>query len=276
MFGNRRGISQTPFLIVTVILFLGACGMAWMHSQTKTEVEGKLARAQTELKSTEDQFREKVDQLDRICDATGYFTKSDEGESLDRTETVILQHIDMTNKKLSPPLTKLHVNCKNMIDELARQLSVRDDRLREQELNLETKDNRITETEETKTRLVKEKQERIDALTEDAQRNQQRLEQNIQAYERQVTDLRERIKNLSAENERVSEEKRAEAQKLTAEIKTLQARVIALSKREQIESTPMPDGRITRADIDQGYAYMDLGTKDGVRAGQRFKVYSVL
>ncbi|MHC4601171.1 MAG: hypothetical protein ACYS47_19430, partial [Planctomycetota bacterium] len=54
------------------------------------------------------------------------------------------------------------------------------------------------------------------------------------------------------------------------------ARVLALSKREQIEETPMPDGRITRADIDQGYAYIDLGSKDGVRSGQRFHVYSVL
>ena len=39
MFGSRRGISQTPFLIVTIILFLGACVMAYMQSQTANRKE---------------------------------------------------------------------------------------------------------------------------------------------------------------------------------------------------------------------------------------------
>ncbi|MHC4599778.1 MAG: hypothetical protein ACYS47_12305 [Planctomycetota bacterium] len=53
------------------------------------------------------------------------------------------------------------------------------------------------------------------------------------------------------------------------------ARVTGSHTRKDVE-TPMPDGRIVRADVDQGYAYIDLGGKDGVRAGMRFHVYSVL
>ncbi|MHC4779771.1 MAG: BRCT domain-containing protein, partial [Planctomycetota bacterium] len=43
-----------------------------------------------------------------------------------------------------------------------------------------------------------------------------------------------------------------------------------------MEKAPMPDGRVCRADIDQGYAYIDLGYRDGVRVGMRFNVYSVM
>ncbi|MHC5040652.1 MAG: hypothetical protein ACYTHM_25345, partial [Planctomycetota bacterium] len=41
------------------------------------------------------------------------------------------------------------------------------------------------------------------------------------------------------------------------------------------EDVATPDGRVTRADVDHGYAYIDLGRVDGVRVGQRFKVYTV-
>jgi hypothetical protein len=48
-----------------------------------------------------------------------------------------------------------------------------------------------------------------------------------------------------------------------------------LRKEPFSEETPMPDGRVIRADVDQGYAYIDLGWVDGVRVGQRFTVFTV-
>ncbi|MHC5039152.1 MAG: hypothetical protein ACYTHM_17730 [Planctomycetota bacterium] len=277
MFGNQRGGSLTPFLIVMVILFLGACGMAWMQSQNRKDLQNKLIKKEAEIESINDRFRAKVNELDAVCKATGYYKGAGADEDpASRNDTVIYDHLNLVNKRLSPPLKQRQITCKDVIDELARQIEWRDRQLDEMRLNNENKENRINDLDATKTRLVNEKQARIDQLLEEHQRNSQRLESEIQQRERQAVDLRERIKNLSADNERISEERRAETQKLTKENSALQARIIALSKREQIESTPMPDGRVTRADIDQGYVYIDLGSKDGVRSGQRFYVYSVL
>ncbi|GEM_PF-3129623 len=274
MFGSRRGISQTPFLIVFIILFLGATIVAYFNGQGKNEQMKIVEDLNAQMEAKDDQFREKVQELQAWTDITGFYKEEDPVEA--RDVQVVQSHLESSNKKLSPVLPPRNLNCKALIDELSRQIEVRDRRLEEADLNTETKNNKIQELEQTKIRLVREKQDRIDKLIEDHQRNQKRLELTIQGYERQVTDLRERIKTYQADNERIAQEARVESRKLETEIKSLQARVIALSRREQIEETPMPDGRVTRADIDQGYAYIDLGSTHGVQAGQRFKVYSVL
>jgi hypothetical protein len=40
-----------------------------------------------------------------------------------------------------------------------------------------------------------------------------------------------------------------------------------------IQGSPVPDGRLTRVDMKEGYADIDLGTADGVRKGMQFAIY---
>jgi hypothetical protein len=277
MLGNRRGISQTPFLIVFIILFLGACGMAYMQAQNKKKAEKLLDDKKAEYRKQTNDFKAKVQELENICAVTGYFSEQDEEGVLARDATRIEEDLGQKNKHLDPPFPPTRkLTCKLIIDEVIRQNGTVRQKVEDQRLAIENKDNRLTEADLSKQNMLKDKNDRIDALKEENDRTVARLNDTIQSFERQVTDLRERIRNLSSENERIAEERRAGEQKLKVRIGSLNARVLSLSKREQIEETPMPDGRVTRADIDQGYAYIDLGSKDGVRSGQRFHVYSVL
>ena len=115
MFGSKRGISQTPFLIVFVILFLLASGMAWWQTQEKQDAQDKVKRREAEYDDMEDRFRAKVEELERICTVTGYFKGAEEGEeAMTRSETVISDHIDLINKKLDPVLPQRQQTCKTI------------------------------------------------------------------------------------------------------------------------------------------------------------------
>jgi hypothetical protein len=276
---SERGISQTPFLITFLVLFLGASGVGYMMSSSLTKAEETIAQKNGELLKQEEAFKAKVLEYGALVDVVG-FTSAPAGEegsgaaSLDPTS--IKTALESVNRELTPPLAPRDITCQKLIDELRRQIGVYKNLNAEQKLIIENKESAVEEEKNTRRRVESLKNEEITRLTEEHRKSQTRLEQNIQQYERQVTDLRERIKNLSSTNEKTATDARAKEQELNSKIKEYEARVIALSKSEQLMATPMPDGKVTRADIDQGYAYIDLGSKDGIRNGQRFKVYTVL
>jgi hypothetical protein len=112
------------------------------------------------------------------------------------------------------------------VAELQRNLEWQSRKLVEMELNIETKDNRISDMLETRTRLLREKQKRIAQILEDHQRSQRRMEQNILQYEKQVTDLRQYIKNLAQENKKAN----GGIRERDTRIADLEAQIRALSR----------------------------------------------
>ena len=83
----------------------------------------------------------------------------------------------------------------------------------------------------------------------------------IEGLEKQISELRAQLKLLK--------EQLIERVRRSPGIKVISREV---HRRPSI----IPDGEVIRADIDHGFAYIDLGWKHGIRPGSRFHVYEVL
>ncbi|MHC4599113.1 MAG: hypothetical protein ACYS47_08920, partial [Planctomycetota bacterium] len=197
MFGSRRGISQTPFLIVFIILFLGACGMAYMQAQNKKKAEASLKQKNADYRTQEKAFKAKVQELESICTATGYFQGTDEEGVLARDASTITTDLNRKNTHLDPPFpSSRELTCKLVLDEVVRQSGTLRQEIENLRLAGENKDNRLAEADLSKQNMLTDKNNTISALKEENARTVARLNDTIKSFERQVTDLRERIRNL--------------------------------------------------------------------------------
>ena len=163
MRSHTLGFSQTPVLIVLIVLFVGACGLAWMQAQEAHRAREETRKARAEVLNLEDRFRAKVVENDRICRTAGYHGEEDAG-ARERSEEVILRHLDRVRTRTGTPAFPGARTCKGMIDELARRMVHRDRRIAELEVTLEVKDQRIRSARTERVRLLGEKEEYIRSL----------------------------------------------------------------------------------------------------------------
>jgi len=279
MSGHRRGISQTPFLIVFIILTFMTALVAYMFSSQLEGQKELTRREQQKVKESQRQYRSKWEEVRKLRGILGFFQDEGEGGGTDTATdvTIIKNELDKLNRETLPtPAPKDPLTVQDMLRELERAVNKLRQDIKEAKLERENFQQRWRDEEAAKREMMREKAQEMQDARDRASRAAERLNQEIQQKEGQITELRDRNSSLNADLEKVQAEKQSAVQDLTTQIKRIRGRLDKLIEVEKRKQTLIPDGEVIRADTDHGFAYIDLGWKHGIKPGSRFKVYEVL
>lgn len=277
MSGSRRGVSQTPFLIVFIILTFLASLVAYMFS---SQLEGQKDLTKKEAADKRDikrKYDEKWEEVRKLREVLGFFGTEESGESTITDTSIVSNELEKINREVLPnPSPKKPLTVMDILKELERAVNTLKQQINEAKLERDNFQQRWKDEEANKRNLMREKAQEMQDYRDRAARASERLEQEIQQKEGQITELRDRNQSLHADLEKLKAENQARVQVLTTQVKKIRGRLDKLIEEEKRKETLIPDGEIIRADIDHGFAYIDLGWKHGVKPGSRFRVYEVL
>jgi hypothetical protein len=277
MSAHRRGVSQTPFLIVFIILTFLASLVAYMFSSSLEKQKEETRREKIRANQLKDKYNAKWNEVSKLREITGYYGTEDSGDETETDVEIIRNDLERINRDALPhPAPTKPLTVQIMLKELERSVNTLKQQIREATLERDNMQQRWRDEEKAKREMMREKTQEMQDFRDRAQRAQERLNQEIQQKEGQITELRDRNHSLHADLERSEAEHQARVGELTTDIRTLRSRIDKLVEFEKRKETLIPDGEVIRADIDHGFAYIDLGWKHGVKPGSRFKVYEVL
>jgi hypothetical protein len=276
MLKNRLGVSQTPFLIVFIILtFLSTLG-AYMFSSKLEDQKSHTVSAKRRSLQWERRFNGKWNEVRNLRNVLGYFTSDSDPEATQTDATIVSGELDRIKASVLPqepvasPLT-----VKSMLGKLEEALNklkkdytvlaVEGDNLRQNVLSEEI----------SRREMLEEKNKEIRELRERTRKNIEQLNLSLLQKEGQITELRDRNHSLRSNFERVEVERSGSVTDLSGKVKRLEGRLDSVIEKQKRAITCIPDGEVIRADIDHGYAYIDIGWKHRVAPGSRFNVYSV-
>jgi hypothetical protein len=253
--------------------------VAYMFSSQLEGQKEATKKAESEKKNIKRQYDDKWNDVSKLREVLGFYQEDAEaeGDSTLTDTTIVLNELDKTNREtlLTPNATK-PLTVRIMLTDLVRDLNKLKQLINEANLERDNFKQRWTDEEANKRNIMREKAQEMQDFRDRAARASERLEQEIEQKEGQITELRDRNQSLHADLEKLKAENQAQVQVLTTQIKKIRGRLDKLIEAEKRKGTLIPDGEVIRADIDHGFAYIDLGWKHGVRPGSRFKVYEVL
>jgi hypothetical protein len=283
MLPNRRdrGVTQTPFLIVAIVIALISILVAYVQTNAKNEalLEVDVAKADTERQY--EQLKQREITLTALAEVVGYTGATGEAE-YPNPET-IRGELDRTNKKLTPVIEGQDLTCELIISNLIDNMVA----ARDTHLDLRaTRDRLSQEVEATRAAGQAELQAQRDA-TKSVRGEKDTLQQR---FDRRVTDDEEMINQLRAQLDATRTQLEQEQGKIREQenqykeqLARLRTRITELTQIEVRRTTDIPDGQVIRGlerDFDprgEGYAfiYIDIGRKHGVKDGTKFEVFAL-
>ena len=138
---------------------------------------------------------------------------------------------------------------------------------------------RAREEVEAVRRQLREEKERLQSeitrLGDELRRVQDEKINEAQRFDIERRRLNEESETLREESTRLQREYRLESARRESTISQLENRINDLTKKEQrnfLENSS-PDGEVVYSDPSLGYAWIDIGRRDGLRRNTRFQVY---
>ena len=277
-----RGVTQTPFLIVAIILMLIMVLVAYMTNNAK---ETALQEAEKFLgRSNDAEARERAltDKLNKLTEAVAFAGAT--GEAGHSDPEVIANELRRVNdKEIIPKIDGQPLTVQNVINALvvgqqnAKESKASDraeiDRLRKE----------IDESQKQRQAEVGTQREATKAMQQDKAALQQRFDRRVAEDEEQINTLKGQLESsrqaLTAEEAKGRDADGQHKEQLAR----YRTRITELTQVEERRTTDLPDGQIIRGlerDFDprgEGYAfvYVDIGRQHGVKDGTKFEVFSL-
>ena len=268
----EAGEALAMILVVFVILFVVAVGVAYTLNQDLARLGGDVQTARAEAQRWETRFEEATGDHQALADAVGH---RDATIVTSKTDVDALRaQIESAKTLLGPALGA--GDAQPTVDQALAALQSAVQAARTQVTQLQSQFDA-----EVAARTAAESQ--VNAI-ETNYRNQivglqQQIDDAQQRYDSLETDTQRTFTGLQAENENLDRQKR-EADRLLGELEAT-ARRASIDAEATIKSLAMrplelepaaPDGEVLEVSKDGALAYVDVGGRDGLRRGTRFEV----
>jgi len=257
------------WIIVLILLLIGCAAGLYAVSADKTKAEEAIVAQKKLTEEADGKVKALKNKLSALSKVVGFRDETDQGDSRDDQIAKAIEDI-RTKQNLGPDATttsKVIEKLQTQIEELTRQLA-------------EAKTQQATEVQaraslqgnlQDVTKAKDEENEKINKqLTDERDRhaNQETTDKG------RIDDLEKRMKDADARVKAAKDEGDKQIAKLTEEVKTRDARIAELAKRvETIRLPDQPDGSILDAST-ASTCYIDIGRKQMLVRGTRFKVFS--
>lgn len=286
----QRRTSPPYLLIVFVFLFLIATTLAVLGFIGKDEAQqanNDLQQRMGKLRDEQNELQEQLQQL--VMEVTGK-SQGTASEAIQASKSAYRQRdaiaeqiqsnypdIGITLDTSKSGLASEVVTLAGAVEATLGQIANLNQEINEIKSKLDEASQQVASLQETHA-------ERLDELNAQKKTLQEELKQEQTQREQAIQQASERQSAMMAEKEKQLRERQQRIEELLVELQTTRGRLRRVetelsSLQEQVrggsaEVANQPDGRIEKLAADSDICYINIGSKDGVRQGMSFAVYS--
>lgn len=260
------------WVIVLLALLLFAGGGIYVLASEKTKNEDAVRAAQTAAATAEARYTEAAGRLRALAVPVGFRDESDPGsmsrpeEILGRLSQLRENHGDFIGADVTS-VSRAIERMESRVADLARQLT-------EAKQGQDAAETARASMQQNLSDVTRQKDEVIAQRQKDLQDERDRNAQQEQADRQRIDDLNGRISSHEARARAEKEELESQIAVLRDEMRKRDGRIAELSKRVEVIRLPdEPDGAVVQVS-NAGTCYIDLGNRDLLRRGTRFKVFT--
>jgi len=276
-----RGVTQTPFLIVAIVIALVAILVAYVKTNAEKEALQLADAAYRKQLAAEEDTRQREITLTALAEVVGYVGKTGEAEY--PNPDTIKGELNRTNHKLTPKIEGQPLTCENIISNLIDNMVA----ARDTHADLRaTRDRLLQEVEQTRQTGQQElaaQREATKSVRGEKDQLQQRFDKRVADDEEMLNTLRGQLDSTRTQLEQEQQKIREQENGYKEQLARLRTRITELTQVEERRTTDLPDGQVIRGlerDFDprgEGYAfiYIDIGRKHGVKDGTKFEVFAL-
>lgn len=279
---NRsRGITQTPFLIVFIMLWVVTALVAYFINNKAEATANELQAEQAKLRARDTEWENLNKKVQELQPVVGF---SGEGSSDLPDPAVISKELDRVNTNyIQPPIAGTNPNLQIVVSKLVDNVQTERDKVRSLEADKARLNDDVKAAQQKGTQEVEAQRQATTAERQAKDGKQKEYDKLSRDATDMETKLRQQLTDVSGRLETAEKEKREMEAQLKAELALLKTRIAELAQVEERRLTDVPDGKIVRGlerDYDprgEGYAFVfiDIGRKDGVKDGTKFEVFSL-
>jgi predicted nucleic acid-binding Zn-ribbon protein len=257
------------WIIVLILLLIGCAAGLYAVSADKTKAEEAIVAQKKLTEEADGKVKALKNKLSALSKVVGFRDETDQGDSRDDQIAKAIEDI-RTKQNLGPDATttsKVIEKLQTQIEELTRQLA-------------EAKTQQATEVQARASLqgnlqdVTKAKDEENEKITKQLTDERDRHANQETTDKGRIDDLEKRMKDADARVKAAKDEGDKQIAKLTEEVKTRDGRIAELAKRvETIRLPDQPDGSVLDAST-ASTCYIDIGRKQMLVRGTRFKVFS--
>jgi predicted nucleic acid-binding Zn-ribbon protein len=257
------------WIIVLILLLIGCAAGLYAVSADKTKAEEAIVAQKKLTEEADGKVKTLKNKLSALSKVVGFRDESDQGDSRDDQIAKAIEDI-RTKQNLGADATttsKVIEKLQTQIEELTRQLA-------------EAKTQQTTEVQARASLqgnlqdVTKAKDEENEKITKQLTDERDRHANQETTDKGRIDDLEKRMKDADARVKAAKDEGDKQIAKLSEEVKTRDARIAELAKRvETIRLPDQPDGSVLDAST-ASTCYIDIGRKQMLVRGTRFKVFS--
>lgn len=267
---RTRGAAFVSLLWVVVLIVLLLIGgvVIYMFASERTALEGQLAVAQRDL-ATSTAKVSKANKRNLVLSGKVGFRDDKDPLSESRPEEIdgLLKQLSTDYGADTTTLFRMTERLRTRIDDVTRE---RD----EARTAMTTSEQARASLQQNLQDMTRQKDEAHATLEKTLSDERDRNASQETAEKARNDDLNRRLTDLEGRSRSEKGELDTKITELEGEIKKREGRIVELSKRVEFIRLPdTPDGSIVQVST-AGTAYIDLGTRNLLRRGTRFKVFT--
>jgi hypothetical protein len=277
-----RGVTQTPFLIVAIIMMLIAILVAYITNNAKETAIQEAETMRLQRNDAEQRERALTDKLNKLTEVVGYAGKS--GETGVADLDVITGELKRTNdQKIQPKIDGEPLTLENVLNRLITNLETARESKTSDRAEIARLTTEVAETAKRGQSELSQSREATAAMKRDKDALQGRFDKRVEQDEEQINTLRGQLEATRTQLEQEQGKGREAEAQFKEQLARLRTRITELTQVEERRTTDLPDGQVIRGlerDFDprgEGYAfvYIDIGRKHGVKDGTKFEVFTL-
>jgi hypothetical protein len=270
--GSERGIAMIWWVIVLLVLFLAAGGLAYDRYADGVEKAVTIAKLRQDLDDTEKLVQKELDKRQALSNLVGFKAEaSDLVSEPARIDDAIQSYKeivqdagqDQADKTLETILQRFAVKYRSLVSRLAEAETQRDKARSDEDAARETHSNQI-----------RGKEQRITELETDKQQVEDRLTNMTTTKDQAIEELRGRVSQLQEDKATLaSEYKKKEKDYLTQIERQTNLAKDASKHYASVRRNNNADGRIVARVAGSNKVYINIGARNGLKEGTTFETY---
>lgn len=260
------------WVIVLIVLLLIAGSSAYVFASDKTDVERKFKDAEVAGAASEKKFRDAATKLARLSEVVGFRNEDDKASESRADEAK--GRITALQEGNSAWLGKDASTLARVIDAYEAKINDLNKEIAEAKQQHTAAEASRAATERSLREVTSAKDEDKAKVSKELQDERDRNSAQESADKSRIEELNGRLTAADAKARGEKEELEAKLLALQEEVKKRDGRVAELAKRvETIRLPEEPDGSVVAVST-ADTCYIDLGSKQLLRRGTRFKVFT--
>lgn len=270
--GSERGIAMIWWVIVLLVLFLAAAGLAFDRYSDGVEKQKTIDEQKVEIKNVERKSREEIQKRVELSGLIGF--KPDEGSQESDPESIRSAIDTFKNQFQDPSQDAVDTTLQQILMRAVQKYGIIARRLADAEAARDTARSNEDAARETANSISAQKDTRIGELENEKQQVEDRLDNLTKTKDQDIEGLRGKVSTLQQEKGDLENSHKKVVKGLETERDRERNLAKDASNRDiRIKKNNKEDGKILQRQTDGNKVWINLGFTHGLKEGIQFEVF---